>query len=152
MHHTLYQITEAQPQQWRVIAALPLFCVFFAFTVLSLDNNSSDDNVKANLFIKHFKVLTGSLSLNKDTSRALHNIWLNRPQSLLWLIAFWCFCLSFPVTVCERVCLCVCVHLIDRACVTSVDCEHSVKRFLSCLREMALCCEHLTSFNSAEIF
>lgn len=44
------------------------------------------------------------------------------------------------------------VHLPDEACVTSVECEERVERFLSCLRGIALCCVHLTSFNSTETF
>lgn len=47
---------------------------------------------------------------------------------------------------------CVFVHLPGEACVTSVECEQRVERFLSCLRGIALCCVHLTSFISTETF
>lgn len=49
-------------------------------------------------------------------------------------------------------CVCVCVHLPDGACVTSVEREQRVERFLSRLREIAVCCVNVTSFTSTETF
>ena len=48
----------------------------------------------------------------------------------------------FPVTVRER----VCAPIYDGACVTSVECEQRVERFLSRLRGIAVCCVHQNRF------
>lgn len=67
-------------------------------------------------------------------------------DSFCWSVRFSSVC--FPVTIWVR----VYAPISDGACVTSAECEQRVERFLSCLRDIAVCCVQLTSFNPTEFF
>lgn len=62
-------------------------------------------------------------------------VWGFRLRAFLWL------------------CKCACMHLSLTGLAWLVrECEQRVERFLFCLREIAVCCMHLTSFNPTGTF